>query len=148
MRRLLGGLGLALVGAIAGCGNPPGVVGDECMDGADCDTGLSCFNRPGAAVTPVCMQDCDPAASPLCADGTVCLERVGGGAGVCYLGGTGANGSACTGATDCRAGSICVDAGAGTVCATACVVGDGSQCATGETCSALTSGGGFCEAAP
>ncbi|MCB9594166.1 MAG: hypothetical protein H6719_15650 [Sandaracinaceae bacterium] len=139
-------IGGGLVGSVAGCANAPGVVGDACADADECESGLSCFNRPGATVTPVCMADCDLATTPICADGSVCLARVGGGAGVCYLGGTGAPGTACDGALDCQQGSICVNSGGMTQCATACVVGDDSRCGTGETCSALMSGGGFCAA--
>ncbi len=141
-------LALAAFGLVwvTACGNAPGAVGDACTDGADCDTGLSCFNRPGATVTPVCMADCDPATSPICSDGSVCLGRAGGGAGVCYLGGTGDDGATCSGATDCSQGSLCVNSGGMTQCATACVVDDGSRCGAGEVCSALMSGGGFCAA--
>ena len=147
-KMFLGLVALGLASVFSGCSNAPGAVGEACAGESDCDTDLSCFNRPGAAESPVCMADCDPATTPICTDGSVCLERVGGGAGVCYLGGTEANGASCTGATNCSQGSICVNAGGMTQCATACVPGDGSRCASTEMCSSLSSGGGFCEAMP
>lgn len=138
---------LMIVGllGIAACSSDPGLLGQECVDSADCDAGLSCFNRPGGAITPVCMMDCDLATTRVCSDGSVCLMREGGGAGVCYLGGTTAVGAACDGALDCVAGSVCVNSGGATSCFRACVVGDGARCQAGETCSALMSGDGFCE---
>ena len=147
MRTMLCLSALVALSMIGGCASP-GLVGEACATGDDCDVDLSCFNRPGAATSPVCMADCDMGATRVCSDGSVCLERVGGGPGVCYLGGTGAVGSACDGALDCEQGSVCVNAGGATTCATACTVADGSRCAAGETCSALSSGAGFCETTP
>ena len=147
MRNLIPGAMIVSAMLIVGCASP-GIVGDECVNSADCDLGLSCFNRPGAAITPVCMEDCDMSSTRVCSDGTVCLARDGGGSGVCYLGGMTAIGGACTGALDCESGAICVSSGGATSCFRACVVGDDSLCATGETCAALMSGDGFCEPTP
>lgn len=152
MRRLVYAGLLAGVLSIGGCdptappgdAGPDGEVGDPCIRTTDCGIGLSCVNRPGAAITPVCMADCDRTITRVCAEGSVCVMRTSGGGGICYLGGTTPVGGACTNTVQCEAGSVCVTDGGATSCFRACIVGDGSRCLAGEMCSALTSGDGYC----
>jgi hypothetical protein len=136
--------------ALAAC-TDPALVGEECTDSADCDEELSCFEHEGAAISPVCMADCDLSTTRLCDDGTVCTVATGpsrpAGVGVCYLGGTTDVGSPCTGNLECVAGAICVDTGDTQACFRACSTDDGSACEEGEACTALEMMGtnGFCQ---
>ncbi|MFK7987673.1 MAG: hypothetical protein AB8I08_16770 [Sandaracinaceae bacterium] len=142
---------LALVGA-SGC-TAAALAGEECVDSADCDEGLSCFNHQGAATSPVCMPDCDLETTRLCGDGTVCttvaetpgIDRPAN-LGVCYLGGTTAVGSACTTNLECTSGSICVNVSGAQTCYPACLTTD-DMCAAGSSCVGLEDMGdnGFCE---
>ncbi|HJL15351.1 MAG TPA: hypothetical protein RMH99_06845 [Sandaracinaceae bacterium LLY-WYZ-13_1] len=136
--------------ALLACGEPA-LVGEECVDSADCDEGLSCFEHEGAEVSPVCMADCDLSATRRCDEGQVCTRATGTDRpedlGVCYLGGTTAVGEACTGNLECEAGAICVDTGDVQACFVACDTEDGAACAEGETCAPLEDMGtnGFCQ---
>jgi len=135
---------MLLVLGLLGCGETVGV-GEACTGASDCQDGLSCFNRTGAEITPVCMADCDLGTQRICDDGSVCTEREGGGDGVCYLGGMVADGAPCESPLECLQGSICVAVSdEEKICARACVVDDGSRCGAGQECAALMSGGGFC----
>ncbi|MGF1468291.1 MAG: hypothetical protein ACFCGT_19385 [Sandaracinaceae bacterium] len=142
----------ALVGAILlmGCSSPPGDVGEACRTSDNCLEGLTCTDRAGAEVTPVCMADCDPSTDRLCSDGTVCIgfedeEELEGG--VCYLGGETAIGAPCELATDCVPGAVCVLDGATDeqTCFGACRTDD-DTCPEGESCQAVEDSdfAGFC----
>ena len=136
--------------AAAGCSDPA-EAGQECADSADCAEGLSCFEHAGAAVSPVCMPDCDLATTRLCGDGAVCTRATGpdrpAELGVCYLGGTTATGSECSTNLECELGSICVMVEGAQSCYRACSTEDATTCGDGETCSPLEAMGtnGFCE---
>lgn len=139
--------------AMVGC-TEPALVGEECVDSADCDEGLGCFEHLGAAVTPVCMADCDMTTALTCADGSACIQALNPDgtsreAEVCYLGGSVAVGESClNGGTAttlvCEQGSICVVTGDTATCRVPCFIDDADGCAEGETCESLASGTGFC----
>jgi len=136
---------ILLVLGLMGCGEAA-LVGEPCERPSDCQDGASCFNRPGAEVTPVCMAVCELGSETICEDGSICTEIEGGGGGVCFLGGPNAEGAVCEDGTDCAQGLICVEDGGAQVCARACDPDDGSRCGAGQECAALMSGGGFCRA--
>lgn len=117
-------------------------VGEDCTDSSDCYNDASCFNRVSGG--PVCMALCS-AGDRLCSDGSVCLASATNSEHVCYIGGTTAIGSACTGGTECAIGGVCINDGTDTLCRQACSTDDGSACAAGETCEPTTSPPeGFC----
>ncbi len=137
-------LGLALL-LLAGCGEALGI-GDECVDGADCESGLGCFIGP--ADQQRCMERCDPSTTWLCESGPVCFgDGVAdpGETGACYLGGSGAVGDTCETNLDCGFGLACISQSDGEAfqCFRACAVTDGG-CPTGQTCAPLTENDGFC----
>lgn len=136
-------------GPVAVDGGTERAVGEACAESSECAAGLSCFEHQSATPSPVCMTDCDLATSRLCGDGTVCTPASGvdrpAGLGVCYLGGTTAEGSACTNNLECARGTVCVITAAAQSCFRACTV-DGSDCGAGETCTPLEGMGtkGYC----
>lgn len=142
-------------GALLGCDSQADI-GQECGVGvAACLGDLACTNRPGAAITPVCMETCDPTATRTCEGGAVCLRLSDAAGGVCYLGGSVEVGDDCTLATDCVSGAVCVrlsDADPVGQCFTACTfiedAGPSPDCAAGQVCSPTTSAesiAGFCQ---
>lgn len=146
------------------CSSSPAMMGESCVDTADCEVGLSCFEHEGAETSPVCMPDCDLATTRLCAGGEVCTPPDPSGPardpnlGVCYLGGTTEVGGDCTSDPDrpgvasltCVRGAICVEVSDAFNCYRACDTADGSACDASETCTALEAMGtnGFCLPTP
>ncbi len=144
---------LALVAALTSVGCTSAAdVGEACTDSADCLGGLSCFVHAGAAVSPVCMADCDLTTTRICEGGAVCTPATGIGRpeslGVCYLGGNTAIGQPCVGNLECVPGAVCVATGGSQQCYRACRTSDTMACPDGETCTALEGAGtdGFCQA--
>lgn len=116
-----------------------GDIGAACGAGSECRSGLCFAGR--------CSQSCDWLAPSSCPSGYYCSGEATGactaGGGVCVAGsaGGGANGAACSAATDC-ASLYCASG----VCTTPCIPGGTSGCAEGYSCQVGAAAGcGSCQ---
>ena len=155
-------ISLSVVALVApGCVGPA-MVGQPCVDNADCDGITSCIERPGMDPAFVCMLDCDLTMERLCATGEVCTPAVpeppamrDPNLGICQLGGNVAVGMPCDLENACVPGAICVarsDVTPSTQnCHRACDTDGSVPCDATQVCFALTggtSGAGYCAAMP
>ncbi|MCB9519271.1 MAG: hypothetical protein H6699_00165 [Myxococcales bacterium] len=130
-------------------------IGEACADSLACVVDASCFFTDATMTTSVCMADCDPDTTRLCAMGEVCIPATLMGTprelGVCFLGGSAAAGMPCVDTFDCARGTLCVSVVDEQRCHRACTVGgDGSECLATEVCQALVGMGmaGYCADTP
>lgn len=167
MTRVRAALLTSLASLSIACTNPLDI-GEECNDSAQCMEGMSCIFRDATRTIAVCMEDCTVAVTRLCEGGPACIPaELSDGTprefGVCFLGGPTAVGEPCVDSFECALGALCVGQdplGAPgepiecprdtCACLLSCDTADGSNCAAGETCTALLDMGtnGYCAAAP
>lgn len=158
---------ISLASLSIACTNPLDV-GEECNDTAQCMEGMSCIYGDASRTSAVCMLDCTVASTRLCDGGQVCIPaELGDGTprefGVCFLGGPTPAGEACVDSFECALGALCIGqnplGAAGDpiecprdtcACLVSCDTADGSNCAEGDTCTALLDMGtnGYCAPAP
>ncbi|MEZ4286853.1 MAG: hypothetical protein R3A47_01615 [Polyangiales bacterium] len=126
---------LLLAIAVSGCGSKVSV-GDACFATQECDGDLKCVNTD---VGRQCMRTCESTAV-FCDDGEACIpsdddaELF-----VCLPGGDTEIGDGCDSSVECALGAVC--AGSSTrVCAAACDP-TGSDCSSGQSCTASGSRG-------
>ena len=118
----------------------PGQFGDDCVVGADCESGLCIAYEDGKMCTSVCGGDGD------CPNGYTCQAVGGGGLKVCLPPvELGQFGDACAVGADCESG-LCIAYEGGKICTSACG-GDG-DCPDGYTCQDVGGGLKVCLPAP
>ncbi len=127
------------------CASIPGANYGACVDakkaaGEACTAATQC--QSGVCTAGKCAATCNVNAD--CPSGQGCQKPTTG-PGTCAPLGSKANGAPCAASLDCGSG-LCVNLGAGPVCAKPCTAN--SQCAADQVCTGITGGGGACTAAP
>jgi hypothetical protein len=107
-------------------------VGEACTAPDECVADASCI---GTSVDGrfICMEHCAPAGR-LCADGSVCVARLGAAEPICYTGGATERGEACETNLDCVAGTLCFGVGGEHYCLDACHTLDADVCGESQVC--------------
>lgn len=127
----------AAMTAMWGCSGGQSAVGEPCDERDSCAAPLACVAFDAGRPTGVCLERCDPSATRVCADGSVCTTFTAS-SGVCNkVGGETKVGQACAASGECDVGAICLEDPSGKApgyCWRACEPNNPVTCTLAQEC--------------